>query len=65
MDTIDNQDVAERPKSFRFPTLFSARIVAYGFKLHLVINNLGDMVNFMASSANVSDNNTTVLNYLL
>ena len=37
----------------------------YGFKLHLVINNLGDMVNFMISSANVSDNNTTVLGYLL
>jgi len=37
----------------------------FGFKLHLVINNLGDMVSFMISSANVSDNNKAVLNHLL
>lgn len=37
----------------------------YGFKLHLVINNLGQMTNFLISSANVSDNNAEVLNYLL
>ena len=37
----------------------------YGFKVHLVINNQGDMVNFMITSANISDNNKTVLSNLL
>lgn len=37
----------------------------YGFKVHLVINNLGEIVHFMITSANVSDNNETVLNNLL
>lgn len=37
----------------------------YGFKIHLVINNLGEVVNFEFSSANVVDNNPALLKSLL
>lgn len=37
----------------------------YGLKLHLVINNLGEVTSFLFSSANFSDNNKGVLQYLL
>ena len=36
----------------------------YGLKLHLVINNFGEIVSFLFSSANFSDNNAEVLRYL-
>lgn len=36
----------------------------YGFKIHLVINELGQIVNFMITTANVSDNNEHVLKQL-
>lgn len=37
----------------------------YGLKLHLVINELGQVMNFLITPANVSDNNDTVLRKLL
>ncbi len=37
----------------------------YGFKIHLVINNLGQAVNFMITPANVSDANPEVLRHIL
>lgn len=37
----------------------------YGFKVHLVINELGEIVNFMITSANVMDNNPEVLKRML
>ena len=37
----------------------------YGFKIHLVINHLGDIVNFQLTAGNVADNNINVLNNLL
>lgn len=37
----------------------------YGLKLHLVINELGQVVNFVVSPANVADNNDQVLSQLL
>lgn len=37
----------------------------YGLKLHLVINHLGDIVNFVVSPANVADNNKQLLPVLL
>ena len=37
----------------------------YGLKLHLVINNLGQIVNFLLTPANVADNNHAVLHTLL
>lgn len=37
----------------------------YGLKLHLVINQLGQIMNFLITPANVSDNNETVLRLLL
>lgn len=37
----------------------------YGLKLHLVINNLGEINSFLFTSANFSDNNKAVLEYLL
>lgn len=37
----------------------------YGFKVHLVINNLGEIVNFMITTANVVDNNPDVLRQML
>lgn len=37
----------------------------YGLKLHLVINNLGQINSFLFTSANFSDNNQFVLQYLL
>jgi len=37
----------------------------YGLKLHLVINNLGQIVSFLFTPGNVSDNNKKVLTYLL
>lgn len=37
----------------------------YGLKLHLVINNLGEINSFLFTSANFSDNNKEVLKYLL
>ena len=36
----------------------------YGLKIHLVINELGEVVNFMITSANVMDNNPEVLKKL-
>ena len=33
----------------------------YGLKLHLIINNLGEVVNFLITPANVADNNEKVL----
>lgn len=37
----------------------------YGLKLHLVINQLGQIMNFLITPASVSDNNETVLRRLL
>lgn len=37
----------------------------YGFKIHLVINELGEIVNFAITSANVTDNNAEVLKPML
>ncbi|MDO1446701.1 IS982 family transposase [Rhodocytophaga aerolata] len=37
----------------------------YGFKLHLVINNYGQIINFLFTQGNVADNNKDVLKYLL
>lgn len=37
----------------------------YGFKAHLVINQYGEMVNFVLTSGNVADNNSLVLSELL
>lgn len=37
----------------------------YGFKIHLIINHLGDIVNFKLTSGNVADNNINVLDPLL
>jgi hypothetical protein len=36
----------------------------FGFKLHLVINNKGQIAQFLVTSANVADNNQAVLNHL-
>jgi hypothetical protein len=37
----------------------------YGFKAHLVINQYGELVNFVLTSGNVADNNGLVLAELL
>lgn len=37
----------------------------YGFKAHLVINQYGELVNFVITSGNVADNNGSVLTELL
>ena len=37
----------------------------FGFKLHVVINQLGEVVNFLFTPANVADNNHQVLDYQL
>lgn len=37
----------------------------YGFKLHLVINHLGQIVNFAFTPGNVADNNHKLLRHLL
>nr|WP_232540842.1 IS982 family transposase [Spirosoma endbachense] len=37
----------------------------YGLKLHLIINELGQVMNFMLTPTNVADNNDTVLRRLL
>ena len=37
----------------------------FGFKLHLVVNNLGEVVNFLLTPGNVADNNHAVLHTLL
>lgn len=37
----------------------------YGLKLHLIINELGQIMNFLITPANVSDNNDEVLRRLL
>lgn len=37
----------------------------FGLKLHLVINNLGQIMNFLITAANVADNNEQVLKHLL
>lgn len=37
----------------------------YGFKVHLVINNYGEIVSFALSSANKADNNHEILKHLL
>lgn len=37
----------------------------YGLKLHLIINNLGEVINFVFTPANVSDNDKRVLDFLL
>ena len=37
----------------------------YGLKIHLVINHLGDIVNFQLTAGNVADNNINVLGKLL
>lgn len=37
----------------------------YGIKAHLTINNLGEIVHFVITPANVSDNNEKVLEFLL
>ena len=37
----------------------------YGLKLHLIINELGQIMNFLITPANVSDNNDGVLRQLL
>jgi hypothetical protein len=37
----------------------------YGFKLHLVINNYGQIMSFLFTQGNVADNNQVVLKYML
>lgn len=37
----------------------------YGFKIHLVINHYGELVNFLFTQGKVADNNHEVLRYLL
>lgn len=37
----------------------------YGLKLHLIVNNLGEIVRFQFTAANVADNNKNVLDKLL
>ncbi len=37
----------------------------YGFKLHLLINNYGQIINFLFTQGNVADNNKDLLQYLL
>ena len=37
----------------------------YGLKLHLVINELGQIMNYLITAANVADNNSDVLRRLL
>lgn len=37
----------------------------YGLKIHLIINELGQIMNFMVTSANVADNNETLLKKML
>jgi len=37
----------------------------YGFKLHMIINNLGQIMNFLLTAGNVADNNEEVLKTLL
>lgn len=37
----------------------------YGLKSHMIINNLGQIVSFLFSSANFSDNNQAILRQLL
>lgn len=37
----------------------------YGFKVHLVINNWGEIVSFQLSAANQSDNHVDILTHLL
>lgn len=37
----------------------------YGLKLHLIINNLGEIVHFVFTAANVNDNTKSVLDHLL
>lgn len=37
----------------------------FGFKIHLVINNLGEIINFEFSTANVADNNSDLLRTIL
>jgi hypothetical protein len=37
----------------------------YGFKLHLVINNFGQIINFLFTQGNVADNNQAVLKHML
>ena len=36
----------------------------YGFKLHIIINHVGEIISFYITSGNVSDNNEKVLNKL-
>jgi len=36
----------------------------YGFKLHLVINEYGEIIAFNITAGNIADNNTKVLNHL-
>lgn len=36
----------------------------YGFKLHFIINHLGEIINFYLTSGNVADNNTNLLKKL-
>ena len=37
----------------------------YGFKLHLVINNFGQIINFLFTQGNIADNNQAVLKHML
>jgi Transposase DDE domain len=37
----------------------------FGWKVHLVINQYGELINFMLTQANVADNNAHVLTHLL
>lgn len=37
----------------------------FGFKIHLAINNLGEVMNFEFSTANITDNNSDLLRNLL
>jgi len=41
------------------------QIRSTGWKLHLVINQYGQMVNFLLTAGNVADNNAWVLNELV
>lgn len=51
------QDVAQRGKT--------STGWFYGLKLHLIINNLGEIVHFMFTPANITDNTKSVLDHLL
>ena len=37
----------------------------YGFKVHIVVNHLGEVINFAITPGNVADNNSDLIEYLM